>query len=324
MVATNLITDLIDRAQRLGARVDSSKRAEALTAFDEAIQWYAGRVPWDALIRSEDFFTNGVRDLVLPDRVLRVINVMDAANATPVDAGDEWEVRTPGAFAQDTTGQVAEWRPGGFVPVIAQPTTDTTLSVEASVSESYSVYVRGLVRDTAASGTSLEFYEVQEEIMITSESSVSSANAYTEVLSIQKPKFTTSNILVTNNQAGTRISRIPAWEARPLFQKIQLHFVPVGSIPMRIRFYTRPNRITAETDAIEPGINEEAIIWRATGNLHWSDNEDQAAERAWAKAQEALSDVKSVEESFGEKGLQIQPWLGYLQMEGLYDDEWFG
>lgn len=313
-MATNLVADLIDRVQQLAGRVDASHRDRVRTALDEAIQWFASRVPWDSLKEHEDFRSGGSRDLILPDRVNKVITISDAETFTAMSGGDHWEKRTPGAFLQDASGQPQEWRDFGYVPVISQPATDTTLSFQSTVSEGFDVHLRGLVRDTTASGTALELYEVQETIRLDNESAVATANAYVRVLGIQKPKFTVADVHVTDDTSTLKISRIPAWETRPLFRRIQLHFVPTAR-PFRVNYFKRPDRLTTETDAIDPGINEEAVVWRAVGNISFIENEDNAAGVAWGKAEDIIEKMKTMEETFGEKDSHIAPWIGYLNLE---------
>ncbi|MEE8522130.1 MAG: hypothetical protein V3S83_12280, partial [Gemmatimonadota bacterium] len=128
----SLLADLIDRIQRLSDRTDAKYRQRVLDSIDEAVQWYALTLPWDSLQKPEDFIADGTRDMVLPDRVNKVISIGDRTNVHPLDGGAHWEKRTPAQYYQRTAGQALEWRDMGWLPVIKQPVTDTTLNIESS------------------------------------------------------------------------------------------------------------------------------------------------------------------------------------------------
>lgn len=313
-MASALIKDLIDRVQRLADRVDPSYRVRTLDALDEAQQWYASQIPWDSLQEIEDFFVN-TEFLTFPDRVNKIIRIGDRTNSRPLDAGEFMERRTPGSYFQRTKGAPREWRPMGRVSTVKELSVATLLYVHSTASEAIAVQVRGLVSDSTASGTALEFYEAKETLTLAG-ASLASVNTYSKVISIQKDKGTAEDILISTPADGL-IARIPSWESRPLYQKVQFSPVPNG-VTLEVAYFRRPDRITSENDPLEPSINEEAIMWRAVGNLHWTDNEGQAAERAWQKANEVIALKRNEEETFGEKDFHIEPWQGYMDLESEY------
>jgi len=308
----SFVADLINRVQRLADRVDSSKRQESLDALDEAVQWFANKVPWDGLIKTEVFTTSGSEYLTLPDRVTRVISMADLTNFLPMEAGgNDWN-KSP-SHMQRASGTAAEWRHQGVVPVIFQPSDPSYISMIASVSESYEVTVKGLMQDTSASGTALEFYEDLEILTIQDESAVTGAKTWSRIDEISKARATNSDLQVSI--AHGTVSRIPRWSTRPLYQQLQFVHVPVSGTRLEVQYFRRPDRLTSEQHTIDPLINEDALVWRAAGNLHWMDQEGQQANLAWRKAEEILNDQKNVEETFGEKDHSIQPWSGYFNIE---------
>lgn len=314
-MASALVKDLIDRVQRLVDRVDPSFRGRALSALDEAVQWYASRAPWDSLQREEDIYTNGTQFLVLPDRVQRPVWIADVTNSRHIQPGGQWHSRVPGPFLQKTVGSAREWRPYGTVPVIKQPEGET-LTFSTTVSDGIDITVRGLVQDTTASGTALEFYEAQETLTMAGVSQATS-NTYQEILAIQKDKNSTADVTATLTTSGDQVVRIPSWASRPLYQQIQLLFKPSAGTQLRMGYFRRPDRLVAEGDGVDPAINEEAVMWRAAGNLHWIDNEGQAAQLAWQRAEEIVTNLKNVEETFGEKDHGVDMWETYLGLEDL-------
>lgn len=310
-MASTLIKDLIDRVQRVADRVDPSHRTRALDSIDEAMQWYASQVPWDALKRQEDFYAAS-EYLILPDRVNKVIRIGDKTNSRPLDPGEFFERRRPGAYFQRVTGAACEWRDQGYVATAKDITEGSTLEVYSTASEAINVQVRGLVSDTTASGTALELYEAKETISLAGVTQTS-AHSYNKVISIQKDKGTDADVIVGTSADG-QIARIPSWESRPMYRKIQFHPVPTGQT-FEVAYFRRPDRVTSENDPISPGLNEEALMWRAAGNMMWMDNEPQAAERAWQKAAEVVAIKRNEEETFGEKDFHVEPWAGYMSLE---------
>ncbi len=203
----------------------------------------------------------------------------------------------------------------GLSPVASAPSTDSALLIHSTASEAINVTIRGLVFDPSAANTALELYEAQETVALggITETSV---NTYREVLAIQKDKGTTADVVVGTALDG-QISRIPSWEARPLFRRIEFYPVPSGQT-LEVQYFRRPDRITKESDAVDPSVDEEALVWRAAGNMHWTDNEGQAAGIAWRKAEEILLRVRNEEDTFGEKDHTIDMWGSYMSLENGY------
>jgi hypothetical protein len=316
-MASTLVKDLIDRVQRIADRVDPSYRVRVLDSLDEAQQWYSSQVPWDALKRIEDFQSTG-EFLTLPDRVNKIIRIGDRTNARPLNPGEFFEHRRSGAYFQRTTGAPLEWRDMGFVATVKDLSAAAVIHVSSTASEAIAVQVRGLVSDSTASGTSLALYEAKETMSLVG-ATLASTNTYTTIIAIQKDKGTTNDVLI-GTAADGQIARIPSWEARPMYRKVQFSPVPSGQA-LEVVYFRRPDRITSENDALDPAVNEEALMWRAAGNLHWMDNEGQAAERAWQKANEVIALKRNEEETFGEKDFTVSPWLGYVNLE---DEFWQG
>lgn len=315
---TSHIGDLIDKVQRRANRVDTNYRVRALDALDEALQWYSQELPWDGLIAQEVFLTTGSDTLVLPDRVLTISSIADITNQRHLPAGHHWARRYGATYTARAAGPACEWRPLGFSTVIAQPPADTFITAQATVSDSLDVHLRGLVRDTGASGTALELFEAMETLSLSSSEMVTSANSYVRVVAIDKPRGSLADVLIRDATTGTLLSRVSAWEARPMFPMIQLLVVPPPGTSLEIEYFRRPDRITAESHTIDPAIHEEALVWRAAGNMHWLDDEPQVAQAAWRQADEALGRVKRAADAFGERDHHAEPPTGgYMSFEGI-------
>jgi hypothetical protein len=202
------------------------------------------------------------------------------------------------------------------VPLIVDLDTDSTLHISQTTSEGIDVQVHGLVFDSTASGTALELYEAKETVSMAGVTQTTT-NSNRKIIAIQKEKNTTSDIIVGRGSDGKMISRIPGWETRPLFQKVQFTPVPTGQT-VEVAYFKRPSRIVSESDALDPGVNEEAVVWRTVGNLHWMDNETQSAQVAWAKAEEVISIKRNEEQLFGEKDHHVEPSCSYMDLENEY------
>jgi hypothetical protein len=314
-MATKLISDLITEAQQLANRVDSNWNARTLLAINRALKKYAKHAPWDGLLRQESFLSPGGRYMVFPDRVMRVRRLGDSDNSIPLKAGEQWSQRYPGTFFQQSGTQPFEWRPVASVPVIASPTTDTALELQTTASDGMTVSIRGLARDTNASGTALELYEVFETVAMGGTGATNTTNIYVEVLEISKEKDSTASLLVRSATSSALLARIPPWEASSQYQRIELfHPSPVAR-NFLTEYYCRPQDITSTDHPLDPSIDTEYVVWQAAGDLHWAKQEAQAANAAWAKAEQVLAKQRIQELAHGDRDSQMRPSVNYQELE---------
>ncbi|MCI0354823.1 MAG: hypothetical protein L0099_07280 [Acidobacteria bacterium] len=312
-----LVAKIIDDALKLVNRAgDGTYRTRALQALNRAHRYCARRFPWEGLRKQENFLTNGTRFLVLPERVLDIIAVGDSTNARHLDAGDHWDRRAPGTYFQGVGGTAKEWRRAGVVPVTGQPSTDTRLRLQTAVSDGMRVLVRGLGRDTAASGTALELYPIEEILSMGGSGITLTANTYVEILSLEKDEATLTDLLVTDNVTGLRLARIPSWAARSGLQRVEFLHVPPANTSVRVDYYRHPDRITGENETLDASIPEDYIVWRTVGDLEWIMERAEAAQLAWARAEANMQADYVAEETRGDYRIDPHPWTpGYDDLE---------
>lgn len=315
-----LVSDLVTRVLQYVDRAgDASYTSRVVSALDEAIQWYSERAPWDGLRDIETFISNGTEYLALPDRIRRVVDIGDKTNNRYIPAGEHFLQRRPGQYLERTSGNVCEWRDMGTVPLITHP-NGSALKFETTVSESFDVSIAGTVRDTGASGTALEFYEAMETVSMDG-TVKTSANVFEEVTSIQKEKNTAADLKIFFSSTSEPVSRIPNWETRPLYRRVQFSPVPTAGTALELQYYRRPNRITDTDAALDSAINQEAVVWKAVELVSLLESKIDLAQLARARAEEVVRNRKEVEENFGERDHTIQPWCGYLNLEDDYGGE---
>jgi hypothetical protein len=306
------VSQIITEAQQLANRVDASYNPRLLSAVNRAQIHWAERLPWPGLERIETFFANGRRDVVLPDRVNIIITVGDAANNSWVEPGENFEARWDPLFFAGTAGRPCEWRPSGVTPVITQPQTESPLRLLSSQSEALSVLVRGLVRDSAASGTALEFHQEEEVVSLGSSTTEVTSTSFVEILAVEKPHNTVSSLSVFDNVTGAIIGRISPWETVSRYKKLSTPLIVPAGHPLQVRFYAYPPNLTSIDQTVEASVPDDFLVWRTAGDLYMIENMPDAAQLAWAKAEEVLTNSINARRSFGQRDATAMPDSNYL------------
>jgi hypothetical protein len=285
------LSQLVTEIKQVANRVDADFDARAITALNRAQEYWAERMPWPGLKRTEDFPAPGVRDIVFPKRVARVHRVADLTENLTLDPNGQFENRLGPAYFEDGAAGACEWRNRGLQPVVSQPATDTKMEFQTTVSETQSVILRGLIFDSTASGTALELYEAEETVSVSDDTTwTESANSYREILAIEKPFNTTAGLVARDQEDTTIRARIAPWEDTAAYVKIETDF-PVGvGTQLRVTYFTKPDQITSINDAANPAVPDQFLLWRAVGDIHWIQNQESAARVAWGKADELLQD----------------------------------
>jgi hypothetical protein len=315
-MAQAIVKDLIDEVQRLANRVSPTERSRAREALNRALAKYAQRIPWKSLRRTETFLTDGTRFMVFPDRVVKVIEIADVQEQARIRPDVHFIENHGATYLGDVAGRPCVWRESGIVPLIAQPATDTTFTVAAGASETITVELWGTVRDASESGSALELYEVRETVNLTG-SAVVTSNSFVDLRAISKDRSTTNFVTVTDDNSGKVAARIMGQQANAAYRRIEFETVPGAGRTVRVEYFTAPDRIDSELQAIDPAINERYLVWVAVGDLHWILKETQNAQVAWAKADEILAQEANKERTFGENAESITPDFTYQNLEDI-------
>jgi hypothetical protein len=174
------------------------------------------------------------------------------------------------------------------------------------------VLVRGLVFDTGASGTPLALHEQQETVNYGSSTTEVTSTAWREILSIEKPHDTTAELKVYDDVTGAIVARLKPWESTSRYQTIQTpHVVPAGT-SLRVTYYTYPAQLVDENQTIETSVPDEFLTWRASGDLQYLQNQPEAAQLAWSKAEEVLVNAINAARTHGERDSTIRPDTTFL------------
>ncbi len=316
-MAQSLVKDLLDEVQRLANRVSPSERSRAREALNRALVKYAQRIPWRSLRRSETFITDGSRFMVFPERVAKIIEMADKTEQARIRPDVHFIENYGATFLSDVAGRPCVWREAGVVPLVATPATDTTFTLTANQSEVFSVELWGTVRDASESGSALEFYEVRETVSIVDDSGVQTGNSYTNLRAITKDRSTDAFVQVVDDNSGKVASRIMGQNANPVYRRVEFDVIPAAGRVVFVEYFTQPDRIDSEMQAIDPAVNEQYLVWTAVGDLHWLLKETQNAQVAWAKADEILAQEANKERTFGENAESFTPDFTYFGLEDL-------
>lgn len=313
------LSRIFSDAQKLASNNDQGLTDFLVGAATRAQRYWAERLPWPDLERRERFTATGDRQVVFPARVNAILSITDVTNNFEIERGGKFEDNQD--FVNKSSGHAYHWRPYGVTPVAPQPQTDTTLSIQASASEAMAVFVQGLVRDTSQSGTALELYEAQETVNLVDENAVNTANAYAEVFAVEKPYDTENNLTVTNNQNSEIIARIPRWDTQIRYPRIETDLVIPGGTTLEVLYLGHPQDLTGVGQPLHPSVEEDFMVWRLVGDLHWIKNNQQAARLAWGKADEVVENVKQKRRAGGGT-IPTSPTLDFLNFADS-NPHWF-
>jgi len=303
-----IVADVVTQALQLANRVDDQHRSRALSAVDRAVRYYAERVPWPSLIRTEDFLANGTKYLVFPQHVRSIITIGDKSKKEYVSPGAQWEKQYPEwQFGSKPSGSAFEWRHEGWVPVVVPPDGSLAVKLNTSQSDSQTVYVHGLALDTAASGTPLMYFDTRE-IVIAQETPVASTHLFKEILGIETDTLDKNSSVTVRYSDGTIAARIAPNERHSRYQRIEWLAVPAAGSTITVRYYADPAKIVSESQQVDPQVDQEFMIWRVAGDLHWINQEAQAAQAAWGKADSRIQERLNSENSHGDKLQQAIPF----------------
>jgi hypothetical protein len=313
------ISRIVDEALQLTNRVDTKHRTRALNAVSRGVEYWAERLPWPGLKRYEAFASDGTRYMTFPERVRKVISVGDITDRVPVQPGDHWNREHASLWLQDLRADPLEWRDLGIVPLASDPVTDTQLSIEASVSEPLTVYITGLARDTAASGTALELYEVRESFAITGTGATDTSNTFVRVTGLEKnTNDGTAEVVVKSSVDSKTLARIGAQDGSPQYRRIEFITLPGAGRQYRVEYYSKPAEVVNESSPLPPSIDRDYLVWRVVGDLHWIAEQPDAARAAWQKADGLLLAHQNAEKTHGED------YAGQLTPYWRYGRSWHG
>lgn len=311
---SNTLREIVQRAQEIANRVDVSWNDRTRAAVSRALKFWAAKIPWPALRAEEDFLTTGSKFLVLPERVRVVLSISDVANSYTLEAHGNWPQREPGAFTQDTAGAPLEFQDYGWTPFVNTPATDTALQIQSGGSEAIQVRITGMVRDTAASGTALEYQEMTETMTMGGTTATTTTTVWASLLGLEKEVGSTYWLKALNPLTGQVISFIPPGEAAAQHRRVQLLPVPGAGTRLRVVYYRRPEELHSLDAAIDNSVDREFLAWRAAGDLHHILKEASAAQLAWSKAAEIMTAQLSTEKQSPDRR-QTRPEVVYFQME---------
>lgn len=309
MPAQSLVKDVIDEALKLANRVSVADRGRALEAVNRAVRKYAQRAPWPGLKRTEVFVTDGTRFMIFPERVAKVIELADVSDATEIRHDDRFLQNHGPVYLAGTAGRPCAWREAGTVPVVRQPATDSPLYFVAAASDVITADVFGLVRDTAASGSMLEFYEVREQVSIVGSGVTSvSTNLYVELKAIHKDQDSVARVDV-GDYTGKVVARLLPQRGQAAYRRLEFELVPGEGRSIKVEYYTWPDRVNSETQPIDPTINLEYLVWRTAAEIHWISKEAQAYQAAAQTADEILAAEANKERTFSAADeISAPPW----------------
>jgi hypothetical protein len=279
-------------------------------ALNESIRTWARRRPWASLTREIDLVANGTRYLTLPDFIERPVYFFDKTNKAPILPGARWDQDFPGSFGEGTVGRPFDWKDAGYVATIGNPAGYVTAQ-SADVSDTGYVYLTGLVQDTTASGTALEWIKTQESITLNGQTPVTASNLFTEVYSFSTDSEDGDVTLLDEGNSSLPISRIPQYETAARFPRVQFLRIPQAGLVLEVAYLQTPPDLENDAQSPHPSIDEDFLKWHTAGIVLNNIGERQAGFAYIAKGEEVLAKADFREKNFGDRPIQMTPLTDY-------------
>lgn len=316
------LAELIDRAQELADRKDTSWDSRCRVWVNEAIGQWARQVPWPSLRRIEDFTFNSRentgRRLTLPQYADKVLRVADDTNNLVLRAGANPDLDFPNKHLDNTAGAALFYRELGIVAVHDQPSVAAVLSVRPTVSEVLTVYVGGTAQDTTASGTPDEFYQAHEEIATTGSDAVAGTTLFVRVDTLGKSVENTAGDILVTTAADGQISRIYSDDWQPRYRQLELIGAPTDGTVFQVEYLLKPPRLQTSNDFAPCAVDPDYIIWYTAAQIKRAQGDIQDAELLRQRADRILEREASFEKNAGDQDYRSYPEPLYWASEDQY------
>jgi hypothetical protein len=132
---------------------------------------------------------------------------------------------------------------------------------------------------------------------------------------ISKDRSTVNSVTVLDDAQGKTVARLKPQDFTPIYRRIEFESIPGAGRQVLVEYFTMPDRIDSELQAVDPALNIDYLVWMATGDMHWLLKETQNAQIAWGKADELIAIEANKENTFGENGESITPDFSYFDLE---------
>lgn len=299
----------------MAGRVDVNFDERCLEYLTEAVEQWATAHPWPTLRQTATLAADGTRDLIAPDYFRSVVWIADQTNRAAIAAKDFWDREAPNQYLGDTTGGVFNWREQSIEPVYRQPSTLSTVQVRSEVSDTYTVHLTGMGRDTTQSGTAgYEFYQ-DENLAIVGSGPITSSLSYVRVFSIGRNKRSAYNMLVTDgtNQLG----RIAKGRYNAEYRRLELLSIPTAGTLIRMGGILAPAPVVRATDVPHPSISRDYLVAYVAAMVHKSVGQFEQFQLTQRHAEQLLGIRLIQEKTVGDKDYGGIPDPAYWGHEDL-------
>lgn len=300
-------SNILAEAGRRAGRTDTTFLTTLRGFLNEAVREWARKRPWIGLKRRLRMPTNGTRFLVLPSFVERPMELFDVTNASPIMPGANWDYEYPGAHADLQSGQALEWQDMGTVAAVTDPSGRVVVLSSSSADTSIEVTLIGRTRDTAASGTALEYLWTHEDLTLLGTSPVTSTNLFDELTTFSKSTNTAGTVTCRAASGALPLSRLGRFDNEARYRRLELMRIPAAGSVIELTVQVRPDSLDNDNQSPHPSIDEDFLTWYTAGLGLVSLGERQAGLTFLQKATAILDQVDFRDKAWGDMPNRIIP-----------------
>jgi hypothetical protein len=314
---------IIDRAQELADRKDTTWDGRCTRWANEAIRRWAHRLPWPTLRQFQDFTFNSReatgRILTLPQYVDKVLRIADDTNNRVLRPGGSPDLDFPNQHLDNTAGPADFFREIGITALHDQPDSAAQIQVQSTVSDVVSVYVAGVALDTAASGTPDELYQVHEIVAIGGSDVNTSTNLFVRVDTIGKTVDESLGDVLISTSADGQLGRLYQDDFQTKYRQLELTPAPTDGTVFQVEYLLKPQKLRNASDLPPPAVDIDFIIWYVAHMIQRTQGNVQEAEVFLANAeQKILESDATFEKNAGDQDYRAFPESLYWNNESQY------
>lgn len=246
--------------RNIGIIDDSSYNPKILGWMNEAYEWAWDKFLWPGSIIRGTVTTTVNQDFInFPPQVRRVFFL--SQQVTP-----EWlRYSDSAAFVRTwyneldstSTGTPKDWTEDGESPVLAQPTSSSTLSISSASASDTSQSIRIHGRDS-------NNVLLTESVQLNGTSAQVSTKSYASIEMICKTASTVGIVTVTSNSGAVTVTRFAPTELDSKFVKARLHLIPDTAISIYYLAKKHPIKLVNDEDQLLIDI-DDVIVAKSTG-----------------------------------------------------------
>ena len=304
------LASLIEECERRSSFNDANFRSYWTTFLNAGLREFARVHPWPGLEALDTLYATGDYFLVLPQYVGDVVHLFNKTDNVEVMCSGGWERNDAASYGERPTSSTREYGKLGEVPCIRDP-SDYLWFKSSHASDIAQVYVTGRVRDSAASGTALEYTIQSTSAYATGLSPVTLSVLFSQILSISKETLTNGvfSFYDVSSSGPKPLSVMEAYEQTACFRRVQFMYTPAAGTQFELRYRYKIPPLYQNAQSPPPAVKPDFLINFALEQFYRHQGQFQQANVMRSVSNDVLEKEANKENQFSEDYSRLEPFI---------------